>query len=70
MNDKKCEQQIIDAAKKYLNGHPPEWKLFKGKKEYTADQILVALEKDPNFREWFVNNILTLSTELFIRGKK
>jgi hypothetical protein len=65
----KEEKIIIEAAKKYLNGHHPEWKLFRGKKAYTAQEVIEALEKDKNFREWFVKNVLSLSTELFIRGK-
>lgn len=70
MDDQKCEEAIIEAAKKYLNGHPPEWKLFRGRKTYSASQVIEALEKDPSFKTWFVKNVLSLSTELFIRGPK
>lgn len=69
MNDKECEGVIIEAAKKYLNGHPPDWKLFRGRKSYTAVQVIEALEKDKKFKVWFVKNVLNLSTELLLRGK-
>jgi hypothetical protein len=67
MDDK--DKIILDAAKKYLNGHPPDFKLFRGRKSYTAQQIIEELEKDQKFRAWFVENVLRLSTELFLRGK-
>jgi len=63
------ERTIIEAAKEYLNGRSPEFKLFRGKKTYSASQIIEALENDRDFRNWFVKNVLSLSTELFIRGK-
>jgi len=69
MNEKECDRVIIDAAKKYLNNHPPGFKLFRGRKSYTAQQIIEALEKDKNFKKWFVENVLKLSTELLLRGK-
>jgi len=70
VDDKKAEESIIEAAKRYLNSHPPDFKLFRGRKSYTAQQIIEALEKDPKFRDWFVKNVLSLSTEIFMRGKK
>jgi len=69
MNDKECDQVILDAARKFLNGHSPDFKLFRGRRTYTAPQIIEALEKDPSFRDWFTENVLRLSTELFLRGK-
>lgn len=69
MNEKQSVDVILDAAKKYLNHRPPNFKLFRGRKSYTAGQILEALENDKKFREWFVENILRLSTELFLRGQ-
>jgi hypothetical protein len=69
MNNEDCEKVILDAAKKYLNGHTPDFKLFRGGKSYTQDQVIEALEKDPRFKQWFVENVLRLSTELFVRGK-
>lgn len=69
MNDKKCEQVIIDSAQKYLNGRPPNFKLFRGTKSYNADQIIEALKKDKEFRKWFTDSVLTVATESFIRGK-
>lgn len=70
MNDRKCEATILEAAKKYLNGHPPEWRLFKGKKPYSASEVLTFLEKDPKFRKWFMTNVLVLSTEVILRGHR
>lgn len=70
MNQKKLDQTIIDAAKKFLNHHPPNFKLYLGEKSYTTDQIMQALEEDKKFREWFVTNVLNLSTEIFLRGRK
>jgi len=69
MNEKDCDQVILDAAKKYLNGHPPDFRLFRGRKSYSAAQVITSLEEDPDFRAWFTQNILRLSTELFLRGK-
>ena len=65
----KQEKVIIDAAQKYLNGRPPNFKLFRGTKSYTANQIIEALKKDKEFRKWFTDNVLRVSTEIFIRGK-
>jgi len=67
-NDSECSQVVIDAAKRYLNHHPPDFKLFRGSRGYTANQIIESLEKEEEFRAWFVENVLKLSTELFLRG--